>query len=113
MESHYAKMDEVRFFAEFTDRAVVSNSQEVQAKACKRTHEQAVRKWVNAADGLHTYIVLLEGSGGVDDCVILQVKEATDSVLSLCFGPSIYGHHDQRVVMGQRLMRAISDRFLW
>ena len=93
MESHYAKMDEVRFFAEFTDRAVVSNSQEVQAKACKRTHEQAVRKWVNAADGLHTYIVLLEGSGGVDDCVILQVTEATDSVLSPCFGPSICGHH--------------------
>ena len=58
------------------------------------TTSQAVRKWDSAADGLHTYIVLLEGSGGVDDCVILQVKEATDSVLSPCFGPSIYGHHD-------------------
>ncbi len=42
----------------------------------------------------------------------LQVKEANASVLERYAGASAYGHHGQRVVMGQRLMQPSSDLFL-
>ena len=42
----------------------------------------------------------------------LQVKEANASVLEPYAGASVYSHHGQRVVMGQRLMQSASDMFL-
>jgi uncharacterized protein (DUF2252 family) len=42
----------------------------------------------------------------------LQVKEANASVLEPHAGASLYPHHGQRVVMGQRLMQPASDIFL-
>jgi len=42
----------------------------------------------------------------------LQVKEANASVLEAYAGKSLYPHHGQRVVMGQRLMQPASDLFL-
>jgi hypothetical protein len=42
----------------------------------------------------------------------LQVKEANASVLEAHAGKSIYSHHGERVVQGQRLMQAASDLFL-
>jgi uncharacterized protein (DUF2252 family) len=42
----------------------------------------------------------------------LQVKEANASVLEAHAGASVYDHHGQRVVMGQRLMQPASDMFL-
>jgi hypothetical protein len=44
--------------------------------------------------------------------LFLQFKEAVDSVLETYAGKSSYGHHGQRVVMGQRLMQPASDIFL-
>jgi len=44
--------------------------------------------------------------------LFLQVKEAKASVLEPFAGKSIYPHHGQRVVMGQRLMQPASDLFL-
>jgi len=44
--------------------------------------------------------------------LFLQFKEAVQSVLEPYAGKSIYGHHGQRVVMGQRLMQPASDIFL-
>ena len=61
--------------------------------------------------GLRAYVVLLEGRGHPDP-LVLQVKEATSSVLSPYVGPSGFDHHGRRVVVGQRLMQAISDPFL-
>jgi len=46
------------------------------------------------------------------DPLFLQVKEANASVLEPYAGKSRYGHHGQRVVMGQRLMQAAGDIFL-
>lgn len=44
--------------------------------------------------------------------LFLQFKEAGESVLEPYAGKSIYKHHGQRVVMGQRLMQPASDIFL-
>jgi uncharacterized protein (DUF2252 family) len=47
-----------------------------------------------------------------NDPLFLQFKEAVQSVLEPYVGRSAYGHHGQRVVMGQRLMQPASDIFL-
>ena len=46
------------------------------------------------------------------DPLILQVKEAEESVLSPFAGASPYANQGQRVVEGQRLTQAASDLFL-
>lgn len=46
------------------------------------------------------------------DILVLQLKEARQSVLEPYCGASGYQHHGQRVVNGQRLMQAASDMFL-
>jgi hypothetical protein len=46
------------------------------------------------------------------DTLLLQLKEAQDSVLAPQAGPSRYAHQGQRVVVGQRLMQAEPDVFL-
>jgi hypothetical protein len=61
--------------------------------------------------GLLAYVVLLEGRGDPDP-LVLQVKEATTSVLASHVGPSGIDHPGQRVVVGQRLMQAAGDPFL-
>lgn len=47
-----------------------------------------------------------------NDPLFLQFKEARESVLEPYAGRSIYPHHGQRVVIGQRLMQPASDVFL-
>ncbi len=47
-----------------------------------------------------------------DHPLFLQVKEAGPSCLEPFAGQSAYGHHGQRVIMGQRLMQPASDLFL-
>jgi hypothetical protein len=72
----------------------------------------AARKVVGVGSvGTRCYIVLLVGRNDRDP-LILQVKEAQDSVLERFLGKSQYSHHGQRVVAGQRLMQAAGDIFL-
>jgi uncharacterized protein (DUF2252 family) len=47
-----------------------------------------------------------------NDPLFLQCKEAGQSVLEPYAGKSVYKHHGQRVVVGQRLMQPASDIFL-
>ena len=61
--------------------------------------------------GTRCWVMLLLGRDD-DDPLILQVKEATTSVLALHAGVSAYANEGQRVVSGQRLMQAASDIFL-
>jgi uncharacterized protein (DUF2252 family) len=56
-------------------------------------------------------IALLQGRDE-DDLLLLQIKEATRSVLEDHLKRSRYRTHGQRVVHGQRLMQAASDPFL-
>jgi uncharacterized protein (DUF2252 family) len=61
--------------------------------------------------GTRAYIALLLGRDGQDP-LFLQMKEAEASVLEEFLGPSEFSNHGQRVVVGQRLMQAVSDIFL-
>ncbi|WP_051779454.1 DUF2252 domain-containing protein [Streptomyces sp. NRRL S-241] len=61
--------------------------------------------------GTRCWIVLLLGRDG-EDPLILQAKEAGDSVLAEFAGASGYATGGERVVAGQRLMQAASDIFL-
>ncbi len=60
--------------------------------------------------GRRCWIVLLMSAS--NEPLFLQFKEAVASVLEPHAGPSAYGHHGERVVMGQRLMQPSSDIFL-
>jgi uncharacterized protein (DUF2252 family) len=63
--------------------------------------------------GTRCWIVLFEGPDRPNgDHLILQVKEAQSSVLEPHVGASVFPHHGQRVVAGQRLTQAASDIFL-
>ena len=61
--------------------------------------------------GMGSWIILLTGRDD-SDLLILQVKQATTSVLSRFAGPSSYLSQGKRVVAGQQLMQATSDIFL-
>ena len=60
--------------------------------------------------GTSCYVVLFMAS--TYDPLFLQFKEANASVLEPYAGKSLYKHHGQRVVIGQRLMQSASDIFL-
>ena len=63
--------------------------------------------------GTRCWVALLEGPDHREgDRLILQVKEAQDSVLEPYVGASALGHNGLRVVTGQRLTQAASDMFL-
>jgi uncharacterized protein (DUF2252 family) len=60
--------------------------------------------------GRRCWIVLLMSTS--NEPLFLQFKEAVASVMEPFAGASVYPHHGQRVVMGQRLMQPTSDIFL-
>lgn len=61
--------------------------------------------------GLRAFVLLLQGRDE-NDLLVIQAKEAVQSVLEPYTHPSGYPHSGQRVVEGQRLMQAASDPFL-
>jgi uncharacterized protein (DUF2252 family) len=61
--------------------------------------------------GTRAWVLLLVGRDEGDP-LVLQAKEAQESVLEPTAGASRYANHGQRVVEGQRLMQAASDIFL-
>jgi uncharacterized protein (DUF2252 family) len=72
----------------------------------------AARKVVGVGSvGTRCYVVLLLGDRH-DDPLLLQVKQATASVLEPYAGRSGFGHPGHRVVHGQRLLQTASDIFL-
>ena len=60
--------------------------------------------------GTRCAVALYLSAGG--DRLVLQVKEASPSVLAPYAGQSAFTHHGHRVVAGQRLMQCASDIFL-
>ena len=60
--------------------------------------------------GTRCGVILMMANDG--DALLLQVKEASPSVLDVFAGKSKYQNHGQRIVVGQRLMQASSDMFL-
>ncbi len=61
--------------------------------------------------GLQAWIVIMEGADHTDP-LVLQIKEATDSVLERYVGKAFQANHGQRVVEGQRAMQTVSDLLL-
>ncbi len=61
--------------------------------------------------GTRAWVVLLLGRDDTDP-LILQAKEAQESVMAPYAGKSKYANQGQRVVAGQHLMQAVSDIFL-
>ncbi|MFE7543765.1 DUF2252 domain-containing protein [Streptomyces platensis] len=61
--------------------------------------------------GTRCWIVLLLGKD-TEDPLLLQAKEADESVLAPYAGAAVQRNHGERVVGGQRLMQAASDIFL-
>jgi uncharacterized protein (DUF2252 family) len=61
--------------------------------------------------GTRAWVVMLLGRDA-DDPLLMQVKEAAQSVLEPYLAASDYANAGQRVVMGQRLMQASSDILL-
>ncbi len=61
--------------------------------------------------GTRAWVILLVGSDGTDP-LLLQAKEAQESVLAQFVGKSHYANQGERVVAGQHLMQASSDIFL-
>ena len=61
--------------------------------------------------GTRAWVLLLVGSDGTDP-LLLQAKEAQESVLARFVGGSQYSNQGERVVAGQHLMQASSDIFL-
>jgi uncharacterized protein (DUF2252 family) len=60
--------------------------------------------------GTRCYVALFAGPAGGP--LILQVKEARESVLAPYVRARRHGHQGERVVSGQRIMQAVSDSFL-
>jgi uncharacterized protein (DUF2252 family) len=61
--------------------------------------------------GTGAWVILLQGRDP-SDLLILQVKQATASVLEPYTQPSLYDEHSERVVQGQRILQTASDIFL-
>ncbi|UGS38650.1 DUF2252 domain-containing protein [Capillimicrobium parvum] len=61
--------------------------------------------------GTRAWVLLLHGRDSRDP-LVLQAKEAGESVLAPYVGASPFANHGQRVVEGQRLMQAASDILL-
>ncbi|KPC58410.1 DUF2252 domain-containing protein [Streptomyces chattanoogensis] len=61
--------------------------------------------------GTRCWIILLLGRDD-EDPLLLQAKEAGESVLAPYVGPSGYDNEGRRVVAGQRLMQTVGDIFL-
>jgi uncharacterized protein (DUF2252 family) len=73
---------------------------------------QIARKVVGVGSvGTRAWVLLLTGADE-DDPLLLQAKEAEESVLEPYVGRSRFKNHGRRVVEGQRLMQAASDIFL-
>jgi uncharacterized protein (DUF2252 family) len=61
--------------------------------------------------GTRAWVLLFAGRNG-SDALVLQMKEAQDSVLEPYLGASEFEHHGERVVRGQRMDQAVADVFL-
>ena len=76
------------------------------------TPDDVARKVVGVGSvGMRNWIVVMEGASR-EDPLVLQVKEATDSVLEPYAGRSAFREHGRRVVEGQRAIQTAGDILL-
>jgi uncharacterized protein (DUF2252 family) len=98
--------------ARYADMRLLDVSDERRQLLGRYRAHDAARKVVGVGSvGTRCYVVLLLGDRH-DDPLLLQVKQATSSVLEPYAGRSRYRHPGHRVVNGQRLLQTASDIFL-
>jgi uncharacterized protein (DUF2252 family) len=73
-------------------------------------HDVAFKTVGVGSVGTYCAIALLVSDGGAP--LLLQIKEAQESVLAPFAGASAYANHGERVVVGQRMLQAATDIFL-
>jgi uncharacterized protein (DUF2252 family) len=109
--THVAECDE-RWVREVLSRYRTSLSDERRGLLARFRPVDVARKVVGVGSvGTRCYVMLLLGERA-DDPLLLQVKQATTSVLEPYAGRSRYRHPGHRVVNGQRLLQTASDIFL-
>ncbi|KFI58280.1 hypothetical protein BCHO_0364 [Bifidobacterium choerinum] len=75
-------------------------------------YQDTARKVVGVGSvGTRAWVSVLTGRD-IDDPLMLQMKEATDSVLERFVGRSRYPSHGERVVQGQKLIQTTADIML-
>ena len=75
-----------------------------------RLYDMAIK--VVGVGSVGTFCAVMLFMAAENDPLFLQVKQANASALEPYAGKSVYSHHGQRVVMGQRLMQSASDMML-
>ena len=76
------------------------------------TVQDAARKVVGVGSvGTRAWVALLTGKDEHDP-LVLQIKEANQSVVERFYRPDSFAHHGERVVQGQRLIQSTSDILL-
>jgi uncharacterized protein (DUF2252 family) len=73
-------------------------------------HDMAFKIVGVGSVGTYCAIALLVSDGGAP--LLLQIKEAQESVLAPFAGASAYANHGERVVVGQQMLQAATDIFL-
>jgi len=97
---------------ELLDRYRKSLGEEIKTLLGDYSFEAIARKVVGVGSvGTRAWVLLLVGRDEGDP-LVLQAKEAQESVLEPYAGGSRYENHGQRVVEGQRLMQAAGDILL-
>jgi uncharacterized protein (DUF2252 family) len=97
---------------ELLDRYRESLGDEIKTLLGDYSFEAIARKVVGVGSvGTRAWVLLLVGRDQGDP-LVLQAKEAQESVLEPYAGGSRYSNHGQRVVEGQRLMQAAGDILL-
>jgi uncharacterized protein (DUF2252 family) len=97
---------------ELLDRYRKSLGEEIKTLLGDYSFEAIARKVVGVGSvGTRAWVLLLVGRDEGDP-LVLQAKEAQESVLEPYAGGSRYSNHGQRVVEGQRLMQAAGDILL-
>lgn len=75
-------------------------------------YHDSARKVVGVGSvGTRAWVIAMSGRD-IDDPLILQMKEATDSVLERFVGRCPYPSHGERVVQGQKLIQTTADILL-
>jgi uncharacterized protein (DUF2252 family) len=95
--------------------AFASYAQTLQEDRRVLLHRHALRDVAFKAVGVGsvgTFCAIGLLTAGDGSPLLLQIKEAQESVLAPFAGASEYSHHGERVVVGERMMQAATDIFL-
>jgi uncharacterized protein (DUF2252 family) len=92
--------------------AYAKTLQEDRRVLLERYHLRDVALKVVGVGSVGTFCAIALLTADDDAPLLLQIKEAQESVLAPYAGASHYANHGQRVVVGQRVLQAATDVFL-